>query len=85
MYFGGNLTETNTEATATYYFEISYNRTGLVIGGITVAQKYGWDVISPTFKTTTNNGRKVKQLSYIEIIRPAGRAWVDYKPIFGWG
>lgn len=85
VYLGGTFTESNTEATASYSFAISYNQTGLTIGGIPGIDKKGWDVFSPTYKTTTNNGRKVRQLQCMEIVRPAGREWVNYLPVFGWG
>jgi hypothetical protein len=90
MYKGGQFSETNTEATATYNFDISYNRTNFVIGGITLALKYGWDIMSFTYKDTNyvNGAGKtlpVKNIKCIEIIRPAGREWVAYQSAFGWG
>lgn len=90
IYLGGNFTESNTEATATYQFAISYNLTNFVVGGITVTEKAGWDVLSPIYKETTytdgeGNDHAVKNLAYIEIVRPAGRSWLNYAPAFGWG
>lgn len=85
VYLGGQFTETDTESTAQYSFAISYNRTNFSVGGITITQKYGWDVISPVYKYATDNGYGVRQLQYIEIIRPAGREWVSYGPVFKWG
>lgn len=85
LYLGGQFSETNTEATAQYNFAISPNRTNFTVGGITISQKYGWDVISPTYKHDIDNNHPVRQLQYIEIVRPAGRDWVAYASTFGWG
>jgi hypothetical protein len=61
--------------------------TNLVVGGITITSKSGFDVISPVYESTTDtNGagatHAVKKLKYIEIIRP--RAHKAYGPVFGW-
>jgi hypothetical protein len=84
---GGNFTQTEAEASASYSFNISPNATGLVVGDITIADKKGWDFISPTFKTKEfDNGTEkhtVKVLKCIEIIRP--REWKNYRSAFGWG
>lgn len=90
VYLGGNFTETNAEATANYSFAISYNRRNFSVGGINVEFKAGWDVLSPTYMDAVHtdsesNDHPVKKLKYIEIIRPAGREWVNYAPAFGWG
>lgn len=87
---GGQFTETNTEATAMYHFALSPNRTNIVIGGITVATKAGWDVLSPTYYPTTSvAGAKthgVRKLKCVEVIRaPGGMDWKNYKTEFGWG
>ena len=84
LYLGGNFTETDTEASASYSFAISYNRTNFDVGGITVGEKKGWDVLSPTYKEAVVGGHGVRKVQCIEIIRPAGRAWADYAA-FGWG
>jgi hypothetical protein len=86
-YMGGNFTETEAEASASYSFEISPNVTNLVVGGITITSKSGFDVISPVYEPTTDtNGagvtHAVKKLKYIEIIRP--REHKPYGPVFGW-
>lgn len=86
-YMGGQMSQTECEATATYNFEVSPNVTNLVVGGITIASKSGFDVISPVYEPTaaTNGAGKthaVKKLKYIEIIRP--RPHKAYAPIFGW-
>jgi hypothetical protein len=86
-YMGGNFTETECEATASYSFEISPNATNLVGGGITIASKSGFDVISRVYEPTTDtNGagktHAIKKLKYIEIIRP--RAHKAYGSVFGW-
>jgi hypothetical protein len=85
LYLGGNFTETESEATAQYSFAISYNVYNLVLGGITVTEKAGWDVLSITYKDDVNNGHGVRGIKYIEVIRPAGRAWQSYAAAFGWG
>lgn len=86
LYLGGQFTETDTEATAQYSFAISYNQTNFQVGGITVTEKKGWDVLSPSYRPTVDsNNRAVRQLGCIEIIRPAGRDWKDYVSVFGWG
>lgn len=84
VYIGGVLTETETEASASYSFAVSYNRTNFSVGGINILSKKGWDVISPIYEDNEDNGRGVKKLLYIEIIRPAGREWKSYSA-FGWG
>lgn len=84
-FLGGNFTESEAEATAAYSFAISFNRRNFTVGGITITEKLGWDVISPTYKTDTDNDHLVKQLAYIEIVRPGGRDLQDFKPVFGWG
>ncbi len=89
LYKGGNFTESNSEATATYNFDISFNRANIVIGGITVVEKFGWDVLSFVYRDEEfDNGTNivpVKTLKCIEVIRPAGREWVAYQASFGWG
>jgi hypothetical protein len=87
-YMGGNFTQSDCEATATYNFEISPNVTNLVMGGITVTTKSGFDVVSPVYKhdtDVTGDGKThaIKKLLGIEVIRP--RAHKAYQPIFGWG
>ena len=86
-YMGGNFSQTECEATASYNFEISPNVTNLVVGGITITSKSGFDVISPVYEPTTDtNGagktHAIKKLKYIEIIRP--REHKAYSPVFGW-
>ena len=97
---GGNFTETNTEATAQYNFEIAYNvkeADDFRLGkwetadgsddGILIKEKAGWDVISPVYEDVTDDDDKkpVKKLEYVEIIRP--RPFKDYaaESGFGWG
>lgn len=87
-YMGGNFTQTDCEATATYSFEYSPNVTNLVVGGITITTKSGFDVISPVYEPTAEaNGagktHALKKLKYIEIIRP--RVHKPYGSVFGWG
>jgi len=89
-YTGGNATESECEASAEYTFEVSRNETNLEVGGITIDEKKGFDVVSPVYKwdTDTNYGgdsKVVRPIDYIEIIRPRGREWEDYVSVFGWG
>jgi hypothetical protein len=88
-YTGGNATESEAEASAEYTFEVSRNETGLVVGGITIGYKTGFDVISPVYKwdTDTVGGatKAIRPIDYIEIIRPRGREWKNYGSAFGWG
>ena len=88
-YVGGNATESECEASAEYTFEVSRNETNLVVGGITIAEKKGFDAISPVYKWDTADDaggttKGVRPLSYIEIIRPRGREWKNYGSVFGW-
>ena len=89
LFKGGNFSQTNCEATATYNFDISFNRSGMTIGGITGVAKFGWDVMSFNYRDDTfDNGTKIvsiQKLTCIEIIRPAAREWVSYQTAFGWG
>jgi hypothetical protein len=85
LFMGTSFTETNTEATAQYSFAISYNATDLVLGEITVETKAGWDVLSMTYQDGVEDGEKSKSIKTIEVIRPAGREWVDFVAAFGWG
>jgi len=49
-YAGGNFTETNAEASASYSFVTSRNATNLVVAGVTITTKAGFDVLSPTYE-----------------------------------
>jgi hypothetical protein len=86
-YMGGQFTESEAEATAQYNFDVSPNVTGLVVAGITIAAKSGFDVVSPIYKHEVDDGggeaNAVKKIKYIEIIRP--REHKPYKSVFGWG
>jgi hypothetical protein len=89
-YAGGNATESEAEASAEYSFEVSRNETNLVVGGITIADKKGFDIISPVYKwdTADDTGgttKAIRPIDYIDIIRPRGREWMDYVNVFGWG
>jgi hypothetical protein len=89
-YAGGNATESEAEASAEYSFEVSRNVTNLVVGGITIAEKKGFDIVSPVYKwdTDTDGGglvRAIRPIDCIEIIRPIGREWTAYASVFGWG
>lgn len=89
-YAGGNATESEAEASAEYSFEVSRNEEGLEVGGITITQKKGFDVISPVYKWDTDEDAAgktvvVRPIHYIAIIRPRGREWTPYASIFGWG
>jgi hypothetical protein len=82
-YDGGQFTETDTEATAQYNFAISPNVTNLVVGGCTVAEKSGFDTLSPTWEPTVDGGLPVRKVLGIEVIRT--REHKAYIPVFGWG
>jgi len=89
-YAGGNATESECEASAEYSFEVSRNETNLVVGGITIAEKTGFDIVSPVYKWDTatdgeSNTKTIRPIDYIEIIRPHGREWKNYVDVFGWG
>jgi hypothetical protein len=89
-YMGGNASESECECTAEYTFEVSRNEKDLEVGGIEIAEKKGFDVISPVYKWDTDtdgdgNTRAIRPIDYIEIIRPRGREWMDYAAVFGWG
>jgi hypothetical protein len=89
-YTGGNMTESECEASAEYAFEVSPNELNLVVGGITIAEKKGFDYISPVYKWNTADDaegktKTIREVDYIEIIRPRGREWMDYVSVFGWG
>ena len=90
VYAGGNATESECEASAEYAFEVSRNEAGLEVGGIIIAEKAGFDIISPVYKWDTaddggGNTKVIRPIDYIEIIRPRGREWMNYVSIFGWG
>lgn len=89
-YAGGNATESEAEASAEYSFEVSRNETDLVVGGITIADKKGFDIISPIYQSAIaddSGGDKkgIRTIKSIEIIRPRGREFEDYVSVFGWG
>lgn len=89
-YAGGNATESEAEASAEYSFEVSRNEINLVVGGITIADKKGFDIISPVYKWDTEDDsggttKAIRPIDYIEIIRPRGREWKHYVSVFGWG
>jgi hypothetical protein len=89
-YAGGNATASECEASAEYSFEVSRNAVNLEVGGITIDEKKGFDVISPVYKWDTDddasgNTKAIRPIDYIEIIRPRGREWKDYVSVFGWG
>ena len=89
-YAGGNATESECEASAEYAFEVSRNETDLEVGGITIAEKKGFDVISPVYEWDTEDDaagvtKAIRPINCIEIIRPRGREWEDYASVFGWG
>jgi hypothetical protein len=88
-YAGGNATESECEASAEYTFDVSRNEKNLEVGNITIAEKKGFDVISPVYEWDTDADAAgktvaVRPIKYIAIIRPRGREWESYGP-FGWG
>ena len=82
-YMGGNFTQSDAEASASYSFEISPNVTNLVVAGCTVATKSGFDVLSPTYEKSAVSSLGVKLVQGIEVIRP--REHKAYRTKFGWG
>lgn len=89
-YTGGNFTQSECEASAEYTFEVSRNATDLEVGGITVSEKKGFDVLQPVYKWDTGDDyggatKAIRPLDRIKIIRPVGREWKDYVSVFGWG
>jgi hypothetical protein len=88
VYMGGQFTQSDAEASATYNFAISPNVTNLVVAGITISDKKGWDALVPYYRSEvdTNGGGKknaVREIQCFNVIRP--RAWKAYKSVFGWG
>lgn len=88
MYMGGQFTQTDTEASAQYNFSISFRAEDLVVAGITIEIKEGWDALCPVYvpdDTAGGGGKKhaTRKVKCIHTIRP--RDWEDYVPIFGWG
>lgn len=89
-YTGGNASQSDCECTAEYSFEVSRNVTNLDVGGIAIAEKKGFDVISPVYRWDTDEDQDgktaaIRTIHYIEIIRPHGREWQSYADKFGWG
>ena len=89
-YAGGNVTESEAEASAEYSFEVSRNETDLVVGGITIAEKEGFQIVSPVYQSEVvddagGTKKGVRTIKEIEIIRPRGRELKDYVSVFGWG
>jgi len=85
IYRGGQLTETDTEATAQYAFGISYNRQNFEVAGITISDKKGWDILDPVYADEVKADAPTKQIKYFKTVRPAGREWKAYRPVFGFG
>jgi len=82
-YMGGQFTESETEATAQYHFDVSPNVTGLVVAGITIAAKFGFDSLSPHYAHGVDGGEPIKTVKGFEIIRTRG--FKPYRSVFGWG
>ena len=84
-YAGGTATATETEASVEYSFEVSRNVANLVVGETTIAEKKGFDIVSPVFAWGSDATGTTRPIAYVEIIRPAGREWTNYVSVFGWG
>lgn len=89
-YMGGNFSQTDCEATASYNFDISPNAPAntITVGGVTItAEKSGFDVIQPVYEPDTDTAggetHAVRKVKGLDIIRP--RAHKAYKSVFGWG
>lgn len=89
LYKGGMFEQTDSEASATYHFDISPNMTNFTVGDINGVDKKGWDILCPhVIDDVFDNGIAqipIKKIGYIEIVRPAGREWKNYSNTFGWG
>jgi len=85
QYIGGPFTESESEATARFTFAVSPNETDLDIGGVTVSEKKGSDLISPIFLDIDIGGKPRKEVDAVEVIRPPSHSWVPFVPAFGWG
>jgi len=82
QYAGGNFTETDAEASASYSFVTSRNVTNLVVGGVTITSKAGFDVLSPTYEMkdwAAGDGTKhpTKVVKGIEVIRRENGKTID--------
>ena len=83
-YMGGNFTQTDAEASASYSFDVSRNATGIQVGDATITAKTGFDVVSPVYEPDVDaNQNAVRKVLGVETIR--FREWKNYKPVFGWG
>ncbi len=89
-YMGGNFSQTDCEATASYTFDISPNApaNSITIGGVTITKETsGFDVIQVVFAPDTDTAggetHAVQKVLGIDVIRP--RAHKAYKSVFGWG
>lgn len=85
MFLGPRFTQTSCEASAQYDFAISRNRANFIVGGITIGAKTGWDVLHPVLKYEEKDDKVIPTVDYYVISRPAGRGWVPYASVFGWG
>lgn len=91
LYMGGQFTESNCEASASYNFNISPNivaADNLVVGGVEITTKKGFDSASIVYKAGTGKTgggavKDIREVEYIDIIRV--KPWKDYVTIFGWG
>ena len=79
------FTESESESTASYVFEVSENRTDFEVSGITIDEKKGFDVLDPVYETAEGDDELIKKVKYFKCIRPAGREWKNYVEVFGWG
>lgn len=89
-YDGGNFSQTDTEASAEYAFEISPNATNISYDGITITEKKGFDFICPVYTWDVGDDgggttKAIRKLDRVKIIRPPSRRWKDYVSVFGWG
>ena len=62
----------------------------MVVGGITIAEKEGFQIVSPVYQSEVvddagGTKKGVRTIKEIEIIRPRGRELKDYVSVFGWG
>ena len=74
---------TDTETSIAYQWACSENLQNEVIGGITVAQKDGWDVAWIEFKNDVDGGKPIKPPAFIHVERVYRR--IDMALALGFG
>jgi hypothetical protein len=84
LFLGANgRAGSESETTVGYEFACSENLQNEVIGGITVTEKKGWDVLSVTFQDVVSNDQGARQPRYIYVTRVYRQ--FDMGAFFGFG